>query len=226
MYLFEVRKNKKMFLKHLDLWKKNILPKIRNKYFRDPFLFIKNKNERNYIYDHNKELKEFFINPKKNKFREKNFNKSLLKNRMINEIVHENVPIFTHSEDLNFMQYSIENRSPYLSRSLFELSLETPSKYLMQDGFTKYMLRNISKNFIPDDIRNDRQKKGFNASINSLINLKSKKFKDFFNKKSEIFKIVNKKKILEEINKGNNENYFSKFVFSFISAKIFLELNK
>ncbi len=226
MYLFEVRKNKKMFLKHLDLWKKNILPKIRNKYFRDPFLFIKNKNERNYIYDHNKELKEFFINPKKNEFREKNFNKSLLKNRMINEIVHENVPIFTHSEDLNFMQYSIENRSPYLSRSLFELSLETPSKYLMQDGFTKYMLRNISKNFIPDDIRNDRQKKGFNASINSLINLKSKKFKDFFNKKSEIFKIVNKKKILEEINKGNNENYFSKFVFSFISAKIFLELNK
>ena len=226
MYLYEVRNNKKMFLKHLKSWKKNILPKIRNKYFRDPFLFIKNKNERSYIYDHNKELKKFFINFKKYKFLERSYNKSLLKNRMINETFHENVPIFTHSEDLNFMQYSIENRSPYLSRTLFELTLKTPPKYIMQEGFTKYILRNISKNFIPNDIRNDRQKKGFNASIHSLINLKSKKFKNFLNKKSDIFKIVNKNKILGEINKGNNENYFSKFVFSFISAKIFLELNR
>ncbi len=226
MYLYEVRNNKKMFLKHLNSWKKNILPKIRNKYFKDPFLFIKNKNERSYIYDHNKELKKFFINPKKYKFQEKNYNKSLLKNRMINETFHENVPIFTHSEDLNFMQYSIENRSPYLSRTLFELSLKTPSKYLMHEGYTKYILRKISNNFIPNYIKNDKQKKGFNASIHSLINLKSKRFKNFLNKKSEIFKIVNKNKILGEINKGNKENYFSKFVFSFISAKIFLELNR
>ena len=226
MYLYEVRNNKKMFLKHLNSWKKNILPKIRNKYFKDPFLFIKNKNERSYIYDHNKELKKFFINPKKYKFQEKNYNKSLLKNRMINETFHENVPIFTHSEDLNFMQYSIENRSPYLSRTLFELSLKTPSKYIMHEGYTKYILRKISNNFIPNYIKNDKQKKGFNASIHSLINLKSKRFKNFLNKKSEIFKIVNKNKILGEINKGNKENYFSKFVFSFISAKIFLELNR
>ena len=94
------------------------------------------------------------------------------------------------------------------------------------NGFQKKVLRDSGKGILNEKIRNDRQKKGFNASINSLINLKSKKFKDFFNKKSEIFKIVDKKKILEEINKGNNENYFSKFVFSFISAKIFLELNK
>ena len=226
MYLYEVRNNKKMFLKHLNSWKKNILPKIRNKYFKDPYLFIKNKNERSYIYDHSKELKKFFINPKKYKFQERNYNKSLLKNRMINETFHENVPIFTHSEDLNFMQYSIENRSPYLSRTLFELSLKTPSKYIMHEGYTKYILRKISKNFIPNYIKNDKQKKGFNASIHSLINLKSKRFKNFLNKKSEIFKIVNKNKILGEINKGNKENYFSKFVFSFISAKIFLELNR
>ena len=144
---------------------------------------------------------------------------------MLNETFFENVPIFTHSEDLNFMQYSIENRSPYLSRNLFDKSFETPSKFLMHKGYTKYLLRKISKNFIPNEVRLDKQKKGFNASINSLVNLKSKRFMKFINKNSPIYKIVNKKEILREIRKSNNENYFSKFIFSFISVKIFLDLN-
>ncbi len=62
MYLYEVRKNKKLFKDHYLSWKKNILPKIRNKYFKDPYLFFKNKNNREYIYDHNEELKRFFFN--------------------------------------------------------------------------------------------------------------------------------------------------------------------
>tara|TARA_B100000989_G_scaffold11566_1_gene7915 strand:+ start:38715 stop:40532 length:1818 start_codon:yes stop_codon:yes gene_type:complete len=225
MYLYEVRKNKKLFKDHYLSWKKNILPKIRNKYFKDPYLFFKNKNNREYIYDHNEELKRFFFQPLKNNFVEKKYNKSLLKNRMLNETFFENVPIFTHSEDLNFMQYSIENRSPYLSRNLFDKSFETPSKFLMHKGYTKYLLRKISENFIPNEVRLDKQKKGFNASINSLVNLKSKRFMKFINKNSPIYKIVNKKEILREIRKSNNENYFSKFIFSFISVKIFLDLN-
>lgn len=225
MYLYEVRKNKKLFKDHYLSWKKNILPKIRNKYFKDPYLFFKNKNNRQYIYDHNEELKRFFFQPLKNNFVEKKYIKSLLKNRMLNETFFENVPIFTHSEDLNFMQYSIENRSPYLSRDLFDKSFETPSKFLMHKGYTKYLLRKISKNFIPNEVRLDKQKKGFNASINSLVNLKSKRFMKFINKNSPIYKIVNKKEILREIRKSNNENYFSKFIFSFISVKIFLDLN-
>ena len=59
----------------------------------------------------------------------------------------------------------------------------------------------------------------------SAFNLKSKRFMKFINKNSPIYKIVNKKEILREIRKSNNENYFSKFIFSFISVKIFLDLN-
>ncbi len=226
MYLYEVKKNKKLFKIHMNSWKKNVFPIIRNKYFRDPYLFYKNKNERSYIYDHNKELKKFFKKPKKNNFTEIKYINSLLKNRMLNETFAENVPATTHSEDLNFMQYSVENRSPYLSRSLFELSYKTPTKYLMHNGYTKYLLRKIGSPYVPKEVIMDKQKKGFNASINSLINLKSNKFLNFVNKKSDIYKILNKKKIINEIQKGNNENYFSKFIFSFISVKIFLDLNK
>lgn len=225
MYLYEVRNNNNLFKTHLKKWKKNILPNIRNKYFKDENFFFKNKDNRNYIYDHNLELSKFFKKPLKNNFTEKNFVPSLLKNRMLNETFYENIPIFTHSEDLNFMQYSIENRSPFLSRQLFEFMNTVPAKYLMQKGYAKYILREIGKNYLPNQIRLDVKKKGFNASINSLINIQSKEFLDFVNKKSKIYNIIDKKQLLISLKNKSNENYLSKFIFSFISVKIFLEVN-
>ncbi len=225
MYLFEVKNNKKYYDDHLFNWNKYILPVIRNKYFKNPQMFFNNKKQRNYIYDHNKELKKFFLRPKKLKFKEKLFSNSLLKNRMFNEVFFENVPVATHSEDLNFMQHSIENRNPFLNKDLFEFMQTVPVKYYMQKGYTKYILRAALKKYVPEDIRLQRKKVGFNASINSLINLKSKKFLNFVRKKSPIYKIVSKKAIIKSLIKKNNENFFSKFIFSFISTKIFLELN-
>ena len=148
-----------------------------------------------------------------------------MKNRMLNEVFFENVPIFTHSEDLNFMQHSVENRSPFLNRKLFEFMQTVPPKFYMQKGFTKYILRKIIDKYVPDEIRLERKKMGFNASINSLIDLNSKKFLSFVNKKSSIYKIINKKNLMKNLINKNNENHFSKFIFSFISVKIFLELN-
>lgn len=225
MYLYETKKDKKLHNDYLSKWKKYILPIVRNKYFKNPRLFIEYPNYRKYIYDHNKELEKFFINPKKFIFKEKFFFKSLLKNRMMNEIFFETIPIFTHSEDRTFMQHSIENRSPYLSKELLEYASSIPVKYMMNRGYTKYVLREISKNYVPDVIRLDRQKKGFNSSIKSLVNLKSKKFLNFVNKKSKIYKIINKKILLKSLDTNSNDNYMSKFIFTFISAKIFLDKN-
>ena len=62
----------------------------------------------------------------------------------------------------------------------------------MQNGYTKYILRQISKGLLPDKLRLDKRKRGFNASIHSLINLDSKKFINFVKKKSKLDKIVKK----------------------------------
>jgi len=226
MYFLEVFKNKILFRKHYKSWQKDVLPNIRNKYFKDHLLFIKNKNKRSYIYDHNKELSKFFYKPEKNNFSEKKYSRSLLKNRMINEIYSETVPVMTHSEDLNFMQYSIENRSPYLYPSIVNNCFQISRSLIMQNGYTKYFLREIGKKIIPNEIRLDKRKRGFNASIYTLANLESKCFKKFIKKKSVLDKIVNKNLLLKEIEKKNNENYISKFIFSYISCKLFLEVNQ
>tara|TARA_E500000178_G_C17020353_1_gene755211 strand:- start:228 stop:2057 length:1830 start_codon:yes stop_codon:yes gene_type:complete len=225
MYLYEIRKDKKLQNDYLSNWKKYVLPIIRNKYFKNPKLFIESPNYRKHVYDHNKELEKFFINPKKFNFKEKIFFNSLLKNRMMNETFFETIPIFTHSEDRTFMQYSIENRSPYLSKDLLEYMSSIPVKFMMKRGYTKNVLREISRNYLPNAIRLDRQKRGFNSSIKSLVNLKSKNFINFVNKSSTIYKIINKKNFLKSLHNNSNDNYMSKFIFSFISTKIFLDKN-
>ena len=122
----------------------------------------------------NLELIVFCLKKKPIVFSEKKFTKSLLRNRMLNELFHETVPIILKHDDLNSMHNSIENRSPYLDKELFEFSCSLPSSFLIRDGFQKKILRDSSKNILNKKIRLYKQKKGFNASINSLLNLVKK----------------------------------------------------
>ena len=78
---------------------------------------------------------------------------------MLNELFHETVPIILKHDDLNSMHNSIENRSPYLDKELFEFSCSLPSSFLIRDGFQKKILRDSSKNILNKKIRLYKQKK-------------------------------------------------------------------
>ena len=43
---------------------------------------------------------------------------------MLNELFYESVPVILKEEDLNCMKNSIENRAPYLDKSLIEFFLQ------------------------------------------------------------------------------------------------------
>jgi len=147
----------------------------------------------------------------------------ILRNKMLNELFYEVIPVILHHDDLNSMYYSIENRNPFLDKDLFEFANSIPSLFLINNGYQKSVLRDSFKNVLNDKVRLDRQKKGFNASINTVINFKDPKIKSFlFDKNSEINDFVNMKKIKKEIN-NNNTNQFSKFLFSVLNTKIFLD---
>ena len=75
-----------------------------------------------------------------------------------------------------------------------------------------------------DEIRLSRQKKGFNASINSIVNLNDKDIIKFiFDKKSPINNYIDLKKFKNDLNLSNIPNHFSKLIFNIISTKLFLE---
>ena len=219
-------KGHESFKENLSHWKMHIKKYIRNKNFQNSNLYIDNPNFREHIYDGRKELSQYMLLNNDQKFFEENYDSDLLTNRRLNELFHENTPLILNQEDLNCMQYSIENRSPFLDTNLFNFIFSIPNEHLIKNGFSKFILRESLKDTLIDDVRLDRKKKGFNASINSLVNFKNKNTVDYLlDKKSKIFDLVDRNKMQELFKNKTTPNHLSKFIFSFISSKIFLDTN-
>ncbi len=62
------------------------------------------------------------------------------------------------------MYFSIENRSPFLDRALFEFCFQIPTRHLIRDGAAKAVLREAMRGIVPDAILDNRRKVGFNAA--------------------------------------------------------------
>jgi asparagine synthase (glutamine-hydrolysing) len=75
-----------------------------------------------------------------------------------------------------------------------------------------------------DAVRLDRRKKGFNASINSMIDFADPSVRDYLlDPTAAVFELVNRGRIVELFDLSPVPNHLSKFLFSFINARIFLE---
>ena len=142
---------------------------------------------------------------------------------MLNELFHEITPVILHEDDLNSMRYSIENRSPYLDVNLFEFAYSIPNEHLIQDGYGKLILRKAMNGILNDKVRLDRRKKGFNASINSVVDLNDHATVENLLSDSPVFDIVQREKIEKLLKQDYFENSYKKFIFNFVNTKLFLE---
>ena len=219
-------KTSKHYEENLNNWKKYILPNIRNPYLKNHEIYIKNPNDRSLVYEENFNVRAYATQNFKFLFEEEKYSSELLRNRMLNELFHEVVPVILKHDDLNSMYYSVENRSPFLDKNLLEFSLKIPPELLISDGFQKNILRKSVKNVLIDKVRLNRQKKGFNASINSIIDLNDLEIlKTIFDKNSPVAEYVNLKKLSDDMNFKEIPNHISKFIFSIIGTQFFLENN-
>ncbi len=222
-YLNDIKLNKKLKFKSLSNWKTRIKPLIRNPLMKDYKNYPNKKNYLNVIKGSDNS-KEFSKKNFKLTFEEKKFSNSLLKNRMINEMFYESVPVILQEEDINSMNFSIENRSPYLNKDLYKLMINSPVANFIKNGFAKFILRQSLKNISPKHILENYEKIGFNISGDKLVNFTSKKVKNFILKKSPIYSIVKRQKIINILKDKSMISKNSNFLFKFICAKIFLEL--
>ena len=219
------KSNPQKFKDYINIWNRNIRPHLRNKFFKKHDLFFKDHNYRDYVFDNFDNNKNFCLKKINYDFKEKKYFKSLLKNRMANELFHENVPMFMHSEDLNSMQFSIENRSPFLDTNLIQYLFNVKGEQLLNECKNKYILRSSLDGILNKKVLNQKMKSGFNASILSLFNFEDKKIKNFINQDSEVYDFVDKSKIKSLIKNKNllKQNGYSKFLFSFLSLKTFMD---
>lgn len=222
-YLYEIRNDPALHALSLKAWQAHVKPIVRNPFLSDADLFINDAEFRDHIYLDAEGLASNLTVNWSEPFKEEIYTSSLLRNRMLNEMFHEAVPVILHEDDLNSMYYSVENRSPFLDRDLFEFANSIPTRHLIQDGRAKSVLREAMRDIAPDAIVENRRKVGFNAPIFSFLNVKDKSVRAQLLADSPVFDHIRRDKIEALISKDDLPNSQSKFLFNFLNTKMFLE---
>lgn len=207
----------------VDEWKSGMGAHVQNPGLQDPLAFVSDPNQRDHIMLDRELFSSFMNEPFEEAWTEDHYTEELLRNRMANELFTEAVPVILNEDDLNSMAVSIENRSPFLDRALVEYLYSVPARHLMGGGYAKRILREAGAGIVPDEVRLDTRKRGFNASINSLVDRNDPKTREILLADSPVFDLVKRSAIEAFLNDDMASNSFSKFLFSFISVKLFLE---
>ena len=66
---------------------------------------------------------------------------------------------------------------------------------------------------------------GFNASINSIVDLDKETIDYIFNKNLPVNEFVDTSKFKKDLDTKNIPNHISKFIFSIVNTNLFLEKN-
>ncbi len=207
----------------LDNWRRYVAPIVRNPYLSDADYYADNPDRREHIYLDADAFAENLKGQFSEDFEERHYTGDLLRNRMANELMHESVPVILHEDDLNSMSYSIENRSPFLDRGLFDWSQKIPTRHLIQKGRAKSVLRDAVKGIAPARVIENPRKVGFNAPVMDFLDLAEPDTRGALLDDGKIFEFVRKEAIEELIAAGDLPNSRSKFLFNFLNARLFLE---
>lgn len=87
-----------------------------------------------------------------------------LSGRQIDDIQKWSLPTLLRYEYKNAVGHGVESRLPFLDYRLVELALALPVKMKIAKGFGKWALREITEGIIPDHVRLNRVKRGFDVT--------------------------------------------------------------
>jgi asparagine synthase (glutamine-hydrolysing) len=217
------------FAPALAAWQEHVAPVVRNPFLSDPLRFVHDPGFRDHVFLNRDvfratlrdEVRDGWDEP----FREVHYSDDLLRSRMMNELFHEVVRVILRQDDLNSMAFSLENRSPFLDTSLFEFAATIPTRLLIRDGYNKAVLREAVAGILDDRVRLSREKRGFNASITSLFDLGAPEVREAFLGESQMFDWFDRDRIAAMLGAAEFPNSTKKFLFSFLSAKTFVDLS-
>lgn len=89
---------------------------------------------------------------------------SSLTDRQIEDVQRWSIPTLLRYEDRNSMGHGVESRLPFMDYRLVELALALPARLKIANGFGKWAVRNITHSVVPDFVRLNRKKRGFDVT--------------------------------------------------------------
>lgn len=81
-----------------------------------------------------------------------------LKNDLYQTLTYTTIPRAQRYKDRVSMAFSRELRIPFLDHRLVEFCFSLPDRFLIKDGWPKYILRQAMKGILPDDVRLARKR--------------------------------------------------------------------
>lgn len=89
---------------------------------------------------------------------------SSLADRQIEDVQRWSIPTLLRYEDRNSMGHGVETRLPFMDYRLVELALALPVRLKIADGFGKWAVRYVTQGVVPNFIRLNRKKRGFDVT--------------------------------------------------------------
>jgi asparagine synthase (glutamine-hydrolysing) len=94
--------------------------------------------------------------------------------KMANDVVHSmgvvdfytTMQVLLQMSDRTCMAFGVENRSPFLDHRLLQYAFSLESSFKIRNGVTKWILKDIAREFVPKEIVERIDKRGFSAPIN------------------------------------------------------------
>jgi asparagine synthase (glutamine-hydrolysing) len=166
-------------------------------------------------YKKNNYIGEIFVKNFNPTFKDQNRFDSLLKNKLWHDLTFSALREYLRYEDKNSMKFSLESRLPFLDYRLVSQLFSVPDSKKINKGVSKFILRQIAINKIPDKVLNRTDKMGFvspqelwqKTILNNELDFVFKKIKE-----KGIFDFLNKD-VLFDIYQKYKDNHFDDWVF-------------
>ena len=97
------------------------------------------------------------------------FNGSFLSGKLLRDTYSLMLPALLRYEDKLGMAFSIEARLPFLDYRLVNFSFSLNETYKIENGWSKYILRQSMKDVLPYQVAFRKDKKGFPTPFNSIL---------------------------------------------------------
>ena len=235
------KENEKLLNSEIIKWKKFHDHPIYKKNIKEELNYLKiivdQKTNGKCLYDKSRLFKyEKYV---KSNFFNKNFKPKIanpfsdyLRNKTYQDTFYELMPCCLRSDQINSNKFNLENEYPFLDYRLFEFMLTIPGNLKINNGITKFLLRQATKNVLPAETRNRIKKSGWNAPAHIWFNGKNSKLIDkILNSKSfnqrGIYEVSKVKKLYKEhkyivTKKFNKENHMM-FFWQLVNLELWLE---
>jgi asparagine synthase (glutamine-hydrolysing) len=136
------------------------------------------------------------------------------------EFINTRLKGYLKCEDRCSMWHSVESRTPFSEdHQLIEAVFKMPGMMKIRNGVTKYILREAAAPFIPDTIKNRRDKMGYATPNNKWITELKSELRPYF--EQDFSGIIDKKKLLRDYdsffnieNKPENGRIFKFMAFA------------